>query len=61
MDEEICGTCKFHISDGGRDWICDNEDSDCYGCSMMYRDGCEHHQERRRDVFRNKERREDNE
>lgn len=43
--EECCGFCKHHKKDG-RDYICDNEESDCYGCSTMYRDYCENYEER---------------
>ena len=44
-DEECCGFCKYHRKDG-KDYICDNEESECYGCSTMFRDYCEEYAER---------------
>lgn len=38
-DDEVCGLCKFCTKEGN-DWICSNEKSECYGCSMAYRDTC---------------------
>ena len=53
--DEICGKCKHHKRDG-RDYICMNEDSECYGCSTMYRDCCADFEERQQLVFRDDER-----
>ena len=44
-DEQYCGNCAFHRREG-KDWICDNEESDCYGCATEYRDICECHREK---------------
>lgn len=53
MDQEICGTCKYHkhifthvepfeddirIQDG---WVCVNEYSENAGCYTEYRDRCD--------------------
>lgn len=38
-EERICGKCINHrYSDG--EWICNNPDSECYGCYTEYRDSC---------------------
>ena len=54
-EEQFCGSCVFHKKDG-RDWICNNENSDCYGCATEYRDVCSEYQERGERSCRDKER-----
>lgn len=44
-DDACCGNCKHHKKDDGV-WICDNEESDCYGCATNYRDYCNEHEEK---------------
>lgn len=44
MDEEekVCGTCKFNIFDHEcSEFVCDNPDSEGYGCGTMYSERCE--------------------
>lgn len=44
MDEEekVCGTCKFNTFDHEcSEFVCDNPDSEGYGCQTMYSDCCE--------------------
>lgn len=36
---DVCGYCAFYRKDG-KDYYCDNEDSECYGCSTTRRDCC---------------------
>lgn len=43
--EECCGNCKYHKNDDG-DWICNNPDSECYGCVTEYKDICDQQEER---------------
>lgn len=53
--EEVCGKCVFHKKEDG-EWVCNNEDSECYGCCTEYRDCCKDFQDKsERDVFRNRE------
>lgn len=40
FDDEICGKCKFHRTADDGTWICNNEDSECFGCATEYRDCC---------------------
>ena len=42
---ENCGNCRYHRKDGD-EWICTNENSDCYGCETDYNDECEEFEER---------------
>ena len=44
MDEEekVCGTCKWNQFDRMcNEFVCDNPDSEGYGCQTMYWDSCE--------------------
>ena len=55
FDEEICGKCVYHKKSDG-EWICGNEDSECYGCSTEFKDACSDYCSKyERDVFRNRE------
>ena len=45
MDEQICGKCLHHRKQD-EEWICNNPDSECYGCYTEYRDGCDEYDER---------------
>lgn len=38
-DEEICGKCIHHRYEYG-EWVCENRDSECWGCYTEYRDTC---------------------
>lgn len=38
-EERICGKCIYHRYDDG-EWVCNNPDSECYGCYTEYRDSC---------------------
>ena len=43
MDEEekVCGTCKYNSYDRMvNEWVCDCEESECYGVGTMYSDFC---------------------
>lgn len=45
--EDCCGTCGFHRKQDG-EWVCNNKDSDAYGCETGYGDGpCECYKNRR--------------
>lgn len=44
-NEEICGTCISHRNEDG-EWICNNPDSECFGCYTEYRDTCNSWDER---------------
>lgn len=44
MDEEekVCGTCKFNIFDHEcSEFVCNNPESEGYGCGTMYSERCE--------------------
>ena len=44
MDEEekVCGTCKWNQFDRAcSEFVCDNPESEGYGCQTMYSDYCE--------------------
>lgn len=46
MKRKICGTCKWcrqEVPFG--EYICTNEESDCYSCECMYDDHCEDYEE----------------
>lgn len=43
--DECCGNCKFCVPMTD-EWCCDNEDSEWYGLSVGYDDGCECFEER---------------
>lgn len=44
-DEEICGKCKYHRKEN-EEWVCTNQDSECWGCYTEYRDTCDCFEER---------------
>lgn len=47
MDEIKCGECRFHMHDQDNDeWVCNNPDSECYGCETYYSDTCDDAEER---------------
>ena len=36
-----CGSCAWHDNfNGATDWICANEESDCYGAATSWDDYC---------------------
>ena len=40
FEKDICKKCKHHkLADDGV-WICNNEDSECFGCATGHRDCC---------------------
>jgi len=44
MDEEekVCGTCRWNQFDRMcSEFVCDNPESEGYGCQTMYCDSCE--------------------
>lgn len=43
MDEErVCGTCAYNTFDRMcSEFVCDNEDSEGYGCGTMYSESCD--------------------
>lgn len=42
-----CGLCKYNEYSVEYDWfVCDNEDSDCYGLETTYEDCCEEFEEK---------------
>ena len=43
--EEICGKCIHHRK-RNEEWICDNPESECYGCYTEYNDSCNDFEER---------------
>ena len=51
-DKECCGNCKYHVPDNPevysetKEWVCDNELSDCYAMFTGFDDGCEDYEER---------------
>lgn len=47
MNDECCGTCKYHCrADGEDDWTCENEDSEYYAVETDYEDYCDHYEGR---------------
>lgn len=38
MNNECCGTCQYHVN-LDEEWICDNKESDGYGCGTSFDDG----------------------
>lgn len=46
--EDCCGHCRFHTKDGP-DWVCENEESEYYGCETEYGDCCDAYENRRRE------------
>lgn len=49
--KRCCGTCIHHkpLNDkASRDWYCDNENADAYGCETEYSDECEDYEERQK-------------
>lgn len=45
MVEEICGKCIHHRKED-EEWICNNPNSECWGCCTEYRDTCDDFEER---------------
>ena len=51
-DRECCGNCKYHVPDNPevysetKEWVCDNELSDCYAMFTGFDDECEDYEER---------------
>lgn len=47
-EKMICGNCKHHVcmDSDSDDWICENDESDCFGCVTDYGDGCLDFEER---------------
>lgn len=43
---ENCGHCLHHRK-RDEEWICNNPDSECYGCYTEYEESCEDFEERR--------------
>lgn len=39
MNNECCGTCQYHVN-LDEEWICDNKESDGYGCPTAFDDVC---------------------
>ena len=47
MNDKCCGTCRHHQRDPWDDeWVCNNEDSECYGVNTEYRDSCDDYEEK---------------
>lgn len=46
FEDENCGHCLHHKNDDGC-WVCNNPDSDSYGCYTEYKDVCNDFEERR--------------
>ena len=44
-EDENCGHCRYHCKDD-EEWICNNPDSDCFGCYTEYNEVCDDFQER---------------
>lgn len=45
--DECCGTCKWHEPDPwDGEWVCDNKESNCYGCVTEYNDICDDYETR---------------
>lgn len=44
-EDENCGHCQHHRKDD-EEWICNNPDSECFGCYTEYKDTCEDFKER---------------
>lgn len=42
---DICGSCKWHKKQG-EDWVCMNENSDCYTFETEYGWACEDWEEK---------------
>lgn len=43
--EEICGKCVYHRKEY-EEWVCNNPDSECFGCATEYNDKCSDFEER---------------
>lgn len=43
--EEICGKCVYHRKEY-EEWVCNNPDSECFGCATEYNDKCLDFEER---------------
>lgn len=37
----MCGECKWHEYHKRREWVCENEDSECFGWITLYDDRCD--------------------
>lgn len=49
MDEEekVCGTCVYNIFDHEcSEYVCDNPESEGYGCGTMYSETCDEWKEK---------------
>ena len=44
-EDQICGQCYYHRKQS-EEWICNNPDSECYGCYTEYRDTCDEFEDR---------------
>ena len=38
--EQCCGTCKYHRTDDGGEWVCTNDLSEYYALETGYSDVC---------------------
>ena len=45
LQDEICGLCIHHRKDDGC-WVCNNPESECYGCYTEYSESCVEFEER---------------
>ena len=45
MNDEICGTCKYHRKENG-EWVCTNVDCDLCGIETEYDYSCEEYESR---------------
>ena len=44
--EQCCGTCKFHRTDDGGEWICVNDVSEYYTDYTEWGESCSDYEER---------------
>lgn len=51
FDSDICEKCKYRITADDGVQICNNEDSEYYGCATSSRDCCKDFEERRERIF----------
>lgn len=47
--EKNCGSCTYNRRIDG-EFVCDNEESPCYGAYTDYDDGCDDHEQKGGDV-----------
>lgn len=45
LNDENCGHCIHHRKDEGV-WVCNNPESECYGCYTEYEETCDEFEER---------------